>query len=58
MYENLHELLMCNDKERQYFLKLPVNVQLTIHQRNDEIKTVAELHRYADLITKISPERC
>lgn len=57
MYTDLHELLMCNDRERQYFLKLPVHVQLTIHQKNDEIKTAMALHRYADLITKTSPDR-
>lgn len=57
MYADLHEMLMCNDKERQYFLKLPVHVQLTIHQKNDEIKTTMALHQYADLITKTSPNR-
>lgn len=52
MYENLHDLLMSSDSVRQYFMKLPVRVQMTVHQRNDEIKSPEELHRYVDFLTK------
>lgn len=52
MYDDLHDLLMSSDSVRQYFLKLPVRVQMTVHQRNDEIKSPEELHRYVDLLTK------
>lgn len=53
MYRDLHELLMCSDSTRQYFMKLPVNVQLTVHRQNDEIKTAEDLHQYVDHMTKI-----
>ena len=53
MYRDLHELLMSSDSTRQYFMKLPVNVQLTVHRQNDEIRTPEELHRYVDRMTKI-----
>ena len=52
MSQDLHELLMSSDTVRQYFMKLPVRVQLTVHQRNDEIKSSEELHRYVDFLTK------
>jgi len=53
MYEDLHALLIDSDSCREYFMKLPVYVQLTVHQRNDEIRTEEELHKYVDLMTKI-----
>ena len=53
MYQNLHDLLMNSDNTRQYFMKLPVNVQLTVHQMNDEIKTPERLQKYVDHMTKI-----
>ena len=52
MYENLHALLMDSDSCRQYFLKLPVRVQMTVHRNNDEIRTAEELHKYVDFLTK------
>jgi hypothetical protein len=54
MYRDLHEMLMSNDSTRQYFMKLPVNVQMTVHQQNDEIRTVEALHEYVDHMTKIN----
>lgn len=53
MYQDLHELLMSSDSTRRYFMKLPVNVQMTVHRRNDEIRTAEALHRYVDHMTKI-----
>lgn len=52
MYEDLHDLLMSSDTVRQYFMKLPVRVQMTVHRRNEEIKTPDELRRYVDFLTK------
>lgn len=54
MYQDLHDLLMNSDSTRQYFMKLPVRVQMTVHQQNDEIKTAEELHKYVDHMTKVN----
>ncbi len=54
MYQDLHDLLMHSDSTRQYFMALPVRVQLTVHQQNEEIKTAEALHKYVDHMTKIS----
>lgn len=58
MYEDLHALLINNDSCREYFMKLPVHVQLTVHQRNDEIRSEKDLHKYVDLMTKINKNGC
>lgn len=54
MYRDLHELLMNSYSTRQYFINLPVNVQMTVHQQNDQIKTAEELHQYVNHMTKIN----
>lgn len=56
MYKDLHDLLMNNDSCREYFLKLPVWEQLTVHRQNDEIRTEEELYNYIDLMTKMKPK--
>lgn len=53
LYQDLHELLMQSDSTREYFMKLPVRVQMTAHRMNDEIRTPEELHRAIDHMTKI-----
>jgi hypothetical protein len=53
LYRDLHEMLMLNDNTRQYFMKLPVRVQMTAHDMNDEIHTEEELHHLIDRMTKI-----
>lgn len=53
LYENLHELLLHSYSTREYFMKLPVRVQLTAHQMNDEIRTAEQLHQVIDRMTKI-----
>lgn len=54
MYQDLHELLMSSDVTRQFFMKLPVHVQMTVHQQNDQIRTAEELHQYVDHMTKVN----
>jgi hypothetical protein len=54
MYQDLHELLMSSDVTRQFFMKLPVHVQMTVHQQNDQIRTVEDLHQYVDHMTKVN----
>lgn len=56
MYKDLHDLLMNNNSCREYFLKLPVWEQLTVHRQNDEIRTEEELYHYIDLMTKMKPK--
>ena len=53
LYQDLHELLLHSYTTREYFVNLPVRVQLTAHQMNDEIRTAEQLHRVIDRMTKI-----
>ena len=53
--QNLHELLNKSSSTRKYFLSLPVEVQMDVHQFNDTIKTAEQLHRYVDTANKITP---
>ncbi len=47
-YENLHTLLEQSSGTRSYFLTLPVELQLALHEQNDLIHTAQELHLHAD----------
>ena len=49
-YDNLHDLLMASSSTRQYFLSLPVKLQLSLHQHNDYIHTAQELHLKAGMM--------
>lgn len=51
-YENLHDLLISSRSTRQYFLSLPVKLQLSLHNHNDYIHTAQELHLQASMIEK------
>ncbi len=42
-YENLHELIRHSSSTRKYFLSLPVEMQLTMHEQNEYIHTAEEL---------------
>ncbi len=43
-YNNLTQLLSDSSDTRRYFLSLPVEMQLALQKRNDEIHTSLELH--------------
>ena len=51
-YKNLHEMLYRSNSSRNYFLSLPVSVQMELHKHNDYINTAEELHKRADEIKK------
>ena len=44
-YENLNQLVRESSSTRRYFLSLPVEIQIELHEHNDYIHTAAELHR-------------
>lgn len=49
-YKDLQDLLSRSSSTRQYFLSLPVPLQLTLHKYNSYIHTAADLHLKADII--------
>ncbi len=51
-YKNLQDLILHSSTTRQYFLSLPVSLQLALHEQNAYIRTAADLHFYADRIKK------
>lgn len=53
-YENLQDLLSHSTTTRQYFLTLPVSLQLVLHKYNSYIHTAADLHLKADMIRSLS----
>lgn len=51
-YKNLQDLISHSSSTRQYFLSLPVSLQLALHEYNSNIHTAADLHLQADIIRK------
>lgn len=51
-YDNLHELIFSSSSSRQYFLSLPVEIQIILHEQNDFIHTLFELRRNAEYVMK------
>lgn len=51
-YNNLHALIQGSSSTRNYFLSLPVAVQIILHEQNDYIHTAEELHTHAENIMK------
>lgn len=51
-YKNLNQLVHESSSSRRYFLSLPVDTQIKLHEYNDYIHTAAELHRHTDAILK------
>lgn len=56
-YKDLQDLISHSSSTRQYFLSLPVSLQLILHKYNSCIHTAADLHLKADLIRSL-PETC
>lgn len=52
LYRNLNDLLNHSASSRQYFLSLPVEMQLQLHQYNDCICHLHQLHQYVYLLSK------
>lgn len=51
-YNNLQDLILHSSSTRQYFLSLPVSLQLTLHEYNHHIHTAADLHFLVNFIQK------
>lgn len=49
-YKDLQDLISHSSTSRQYFLSLPVPLQLALHQYNASIHTAADLHLRVDII--------
>lgn len=43
-YKNLNDLLLQSSSSKQYFLSLPVELQLTLHEHSNYIHSACELH--------------
>lgn len=55
-YQNLQDLINGSQSSRDYFLSLPVALQLSLHGYNESIRTAADLHRYTDMVRKYDRE--
>ncbi len=51
-YNNLHELINNSMSSRRYFLSLPVEKQMRLHDCDSLIHSADELHRFSDVIVK------
>ena len=49
-YDNLNHLVRESSSSRKYFLSLPIETQIALHEHNEYIHTAAELHRRADTL--------
>ncbi len=51
-YTNLHDLILGSSSTRRYFLSLPTDMQMQLHEYNDLIHSAAELHAQVGLIDR------
>lgn len=51
-FHDLKQLLQNSSSSRRYFLTLPVELQLEIHQYNHHIHNLHQLHQYVDYLKK------
>lgn len=49
-YEDLHDLIRHSSSTRQYFLSLPIKMQLSLHKYNYDIHTAEQLHKKVSMI--------
>lgn len=49
-YNNLRELVRSSSSTRRYFLSLPVEMQMSLSEHGESIRTAAELHRMVSVI--------
>lgn len=57
-YKNLQDLISYSSTTREYFLSLPVSVQVALHKYNSNIHTAADLHLQADIIRSLPGTFC
>ena len=53
-YRNLQELISGSTSSRAYFLSLPVDMQMSLHEYGDYIYSAEELHRAVKGIADVS----
>jgi len=51
-YPDLNSLIQNSASSRKYFLSLPVELQIEIHQYNNHIHSLQQLHYYVDHLKK------
>lgn len=51
-YADLHDLIFHSSSSRRYFLSLPVEMQMSLHQYNDCIHTATGLHECARILER------
>ncbi len=49
-YANLNQLVRESSSTRRYFLSLPVETQIDLHEHNEYIHTSAELYRRVSVL--------
>lgn len=49
-YQGLHDLLASSNSTRQYFLSLPMAMQVALHEQDTYIHTAAQLRARAEAI--------
>ncbi len=49
-YDTLHDLINSSSSTRRYFLSLPVEMQMSLHEHNTYIHTAEELHHTVGVI--------
>lgn len=49
-YQNLNHLIQSSTSSRNYFLSLPIERQIQLHQLNDHIHSLQQLHLYANIL--------
>lgn len=48
--DNLKDLINKSSSTRRFFLSLPVSTQLSLHARNEQIRTAEDLHRHVHFL--------
>ncbi len=56
-YDSLNDLIYQSSSSRKYFLSLPVNIQLMLHEQNNSIHSLYELKRNAKFAKIISEDK-
>ncbi|MGI6255668.1 MAG: hypothetical protein ACOYJZ_08550 [Acutalibacter sp.] len=51
-YHDLHALLDSSSSTREYFLSLPIDLQIKLHQKKELVHTADDLHRLALILRR------
>lgn len=56
-YQDLQSLIDNSRECREYFTSLPLGLQLSLHRHDGLIHSDQDLHRYAELFSRLPPSR-